>query len=37
MAHLSPPSEPGLRCRCRRVLLAVCGPSSEVGVARTLY
>jgi hypothetical protein len=35
MAHHGPPSVSSLRCR-RRVLLAVCSPSGEVGAARTL-
>jgi hypothetical protein len=37
MAHHDPPSVPGLRCRRHHVLLVVCGPSVEVGSARTLY
>jgi hypothetical protein len=36
MAHHGPPSVSSLRCRCRRVLVAMCGPSDEVGAARTL-
>jgi hypothetical protein len=37
MAHHSlPPSVPGVRCRRRRALLAVCDPSGEVEAARTL-
>jgi hypothetical protein len=37
MAHRGlPPSVLGVRCRRRCVLLAVCGPSGEVGAARTL-
>jgi hypothetical protein len=31
-----PPSMPGLRCRRRRVSLALCGPPGEVGVAHTM-
>jgi hypothetical protein len=36
MAHHGPPSVSSLRCRRRRVLVAMCGPSGEVGAARTL-
>jgi hypothetical protein len=31
MGHHGPPSVSGLRCRRRRVLLAVCGSSGELG------
>jgi hypothetical protein len=36
MAHHGPPFVSSLRCRRRRVLLAKCGPSSEVGADHTL-